>query len=83
MLYSSTKGMLITTFSFMGSIFATHPALEKRIRALDEGIKNKVVFCSPITLFAILAVIRQAVDNFTLEQASNEILSLLGGSKKQ
>jgi len=50
---------------------------------LDESIKNKVVFCSPITLFAILAVIRQAVDNFTLEQASNEILSLLGGFKKQ
>ncbi|MEA3369253.1 MAG: DNA recombination protein RmuC [Candidatus Ratteibacteria bacterium] len=49
----------------------------------DDGIKNKVVFCSPITLFAVLAVIRQAVDNFTLEQTSNEILSLLGAFKKQ
>jgi DNA recombination protein RmuC len=49
----------------------------------DDGIKNKVVFCSPITLFAILAVIRQAVDNFALEQTSNEILSLLGLFKKQ
>jgi len=39
---------------------------------LDEGMKNKVVFCSPITLFAILAVVRVAVDNFSLEQASNE-----------
>jgi DNA recombination protein RmuC len=50
---------------------------------LDEGMKNKVVFCSPITLFAILAVVREAVDNFSLEQASNEILSLIGGFKKQ
>jgi len=33
---------------------------------LDEGIKNRVIFCSPITLFAVLAVIRQAVDNFAL-----------------
>lgn len=49
----------------------------------DDGIKNKVVFCSPITLFAVLAVIRQAVDNFTLEQTSKEILSLLGQFKKQ
>jgi DNA recombination protein RmuC len=50
---------------------------------LDEGIKSKVVFCSPVTLFAVLAVIRQAIDNFALEQTSTEILSLLGAFKKQ
>jgi DNA recombination protein RmuC len=50
---------------------------------LDNAIKHKVVLCSPITLFAVLAVIRQAVDNFALEQTSNEILSLLGSFKKQ
>jgi len=50
---------------------------------MDEAMKKKVVFCSPLTLFAILAVIRQAVDNFALEQASNEILSLLGQFNKQ
>jgi DNA recombination protein RmuC len=50
---------------------------------LDDGIKQGVVFCSPLTLFAILAVIRKAVDNFSLEQTSNEILSLLGDFKKQ
>lgn len=50
---------------------------------LDEGIKNRVVICSPVTLYAVLAVIRQAVDNFTLEQTSNEILSLLGAFKNQ
>jgi DNA recombination protein RmuC len=50
---------------------------------LDEGIKNKVIFCSPITLFAVLAVIRQAVDNFALETTSKEILSLFGAFKEQ
>jgi DNA recombination protein RmuC len=50
---------------------------------LDNGIKNRVVLCSPFTLAAVLAVIRQAVDNFALEQTSNEILSLLGSFKKQ
>ncbi len=50
---------------------------------LDEGLRNKVIFCSPVTLFAVLAVIRQAVDNFALEQTSNEILILLGSFKKQ
>jgi len=50
---------------------------------LDEGIRNRVIFCSPLTLFAVLAVVRQAVDNFALEKTSNEILSLLGVFKKQ
>ena len=55
---------------------------EKDHAILDEGLKKKVILCSPITLFAVLAVIRQAVDNFALEKTSNEILSLLGKFKK-
>jgi DNA recombination protein RmuC len=50
---------------------------------IDYGLENRVVLCSPITLFAILAVIRQAVDSFVLQQRSNEILSLLGAFDKQ
>ena len=50
---------------------------------LENGIRNKVVFCSPITLFAVLAVVRQAVEHFSLEKTSREILSLLGRFKKQ
>jgi DNA recombination protein RmuC len=42
-----------------------------------------VLFVSPLTLFAVLAIIRKAVDSFALEQTSNEILSLLGTFKKQ
>ena len=56
---------------------------EKNQTLLEEGLRSKVVFCSPLTLFAVLAVIRQAVDNFSLEKTSNEILSLLVEFKKQ
>jgi len=50
---------------------------------LEAALRNRVVLCSPVTLFAVLAVIRQAVDHFTLEQTSNEILSLFGAFRKQ
>jgi DNA recombination protein RmuC len=56
---------------------------EQDASILDEGIKDRVMICSPLTLFAILAVVRKAVDNFSIEQTSNEILSLLGAFKKQ
>ena len=39
---------------------------------------QQVVLCSPLTLFAFLGVIRQAFDNFMIEQTSDEILKLLG-----
>jgi DNA recombination protein RmuC len=44
---------------------------------LDDALRNKIVLCSPLTLYAVLAVVRQAVDNFRLERTSNEILGLL------
>ena len=50
---------------------------------LDEALRNKVILCSPITLYAILAVIRQAVDNFNLEKTASQIISLLGAFNKQ
>jgi DNA recombination protein RmuC len=50
---------------------------------LDDALAQKVVLCSPTTLFAVLAVIRQAMDAFTLARASDEILSLLGRFGKE
>jgi DNA recombination protein RmuC len=50
---------------------------------LDDALRDKVVFCSPLTLFAVLAVIRQAVDNFQLSRTSHQILELLQGFEKQ
>ncbi len=50
---------------------------------LDEAMKHKVIFCSPLTLYAILAVIRQAMDNFSLERTAHKILSVLAAFEKQ
>jgi DNA recombination protein RmuC len=44
--------------------------------AIDDALRNKVVICSPFTLYAVLVVIRQAVDNFKFAQTTSEILVL-------
>ena len=45
---------------------------------IEEAMASNVVICSPLTLFAFLGVIRQAFDNFVIEETSQEILQLLG-----
>lgn len=50
---------------------------------LDDALKQKVVLCSPLTLYAMLALIRQAIDNFNLRKSSTEIQSLLAGFSQQ
>ena len=50
---------------------------------MDEALKQKVILCSPFTLYAVLAVIRQAVANFNMERTASEILKLLGEFSKQ
>jgi len=46
-------------------------------------MRQKVVLCSPLTLFAMLGVIRQAHENFLIERTSDEILKVLGGFEQQ
>lgn len=50
---------------------------------MDESLRQKVILCSPFTLYAVLAVIRQAVENFNLERTASEILKLLAEFSKQ
>ncbi len=50
---------------------------------IDDALRNNIIICSPVTLFAVLAVIRQARDNFHLERTSGEILELLAEFRKQ
>ena len=45
---------------------------------IDHAMQQRVVLCSPLTLFAFLGVIRQAYDNFVIEQTSDQILALIG-----
>ena len=50
---------------------------------LDRAMEKKVVLCSPLSLYAILSVIRQGMDNFRVEQNAKQILELLAGFKKE
>jgi DNA recombination protein RmuC len=50
---------------------------------MDEALKAKVILCSPFTLFAILAIIRQSLDNFSMEKTAGEILGLVKNFKKE
>jgi DNA recombination protein RmuC len=50
---------------------------------MDDALRNKVVLCSPLTLYAILAIIRQTVDNFNLSKTASHIMMYLGEFEKQ
>jgi DNA recombination protein RmuC len=44
---------------------------------VDEALAQKVVLCSPFTLYAVLSVVRQSFDNFHFSQATQEVLKLI------
>ena len=48
---------------------------------MDVAMHNKIVLCGPSTLIAVLQVVRQAMDNFMLEERSLEIMDCLNGFK--
>lgn len=50
---------------------------------IDEAMKAKTILCSPLSLYAILAVVRQSIDNFRMESKSREMLALFGAFKSQ
>lgn len=56
---------------------------ENDVTLLDDALGQQVVLCSPTTLFAVLGVIRQAMDTFAVERASEEILQCLAGFGEQ
>ncbi len=50
---------------------------------LDAALRSKVILCSPITLYAVLAVIRQGMANFNMERTASTLLGLVDGFEKQ
>jgi DNA recombination protein RmuC len=65
--------LFIPNESVWGFIHERDPEL------IDVALRQKVVLCSPVSLFAVLAVIRQAVEQTGLERTSHEILECLAG----
>ena len=50
---------------------------------LDEALSQKVILCSPLNLFVLLGVIRQAHDNFAVERTADDMLATLGAFHQQ
>lgn len=69
--------LFVPNESLAGFIHENDPNL------IDDALRQRVVLCSPLTLYAFLGVIRQAYDNFVVEQTSREILALLGSFTQQ
>jgi DNA recombination protein RmuC len=50
---------------------------------VDVALAQKVVLCSPCTLFSVLAIVRQAVEQTQLQRRSDDILRCLAGVEQQ
>ena len=50
---------------------------------IDTALKSRVVLCSPFTLYAVLAIIRRAVDSFNLSRTAATIRDYLAEFEKQ
>ncbi|MBN1434373.1 DNA recombination protein RmuC [Candidatus Fermentibacterales bacterium] len=56
---------------------------EQDATIIDYALSMKVVLCSPLTLYAVLAVIRTAMDNFNTRRRAYEVLSVVSGFRYQ
>ena len=50
---------------------------------LDFALEKRIILCSPITLYAVVSLIHQAVSNFAMEERAGEIMKLLADFQKQ
>jgi DNA recombination protein RmuC len=56
---------------------------EEDTTLLDEALMSRIILCSPLTLYAILAVIRQSVESFNLEKMTSQVLAHMAKFQKQ
>ena len=50
---------------------------------IDEAMKGRTILCSPLSLYAVLSVIRQSIDNFSMESRSKEAIAIFSAIKTQ
>ncbi|MEE3297656.1 MAG: DNA recombination protein RmuC [Planctomycetota bacterium] len=50
---------------------------------LDFALEKRIILCSPITLYAVVSLIHQAVSNFAMEERAGEIMNHLANFQKQ
>ena len=50
---------------------------------LEYALRKHIILCSPITLFAVLQLIHQALSNFAMEERAGQIMGLVTEFEKQ
>ncbi len=50
---------------------------------VDEALRNHVLLCSPLTLYAVLSLIHQAARNFTMNERASEVMALVSEFRNQ
>jgi len=50
---------------------------------MDEALEKRVVLCGPLTLYAMLVVIRQSAESANIMRTAGEIIEVLGVFEKQ
>ncbi len=50
---------------------------------VDYALRNHVLLCSPLTLYAVLSLIHQAARNFTMNQHASEVMALVDQFRSQ
>jgi DNA recombination protein RmuC len=63
--------LFIPSEQIFSLVLATQPDL------VDEALSSRIVLTSPLTLYAMLAVVRQAAEHVNLMQTADEVLDLL------
>jgi DNA recombination protein RmuC len=58
-------------------------ALSAEADLIDEALDKRVVLASPLTLYAMLAVVRQAAENANIMKTADEVIQLLRAFDKQ
>lgn len=50
---------------------------------VDYALQNRVLLCSPLTLYAVLSLIHQAARNFTMNERASEVMALVNQFRNQ
>ena len=69
--------VFIATEQIVSLVLGAQPDL------IDEALAKRIVLVSPMTLYAMLAVIRQAAENANIMRTADEVLGLLTTFNKQ
>jgi len=69
--------MFIPNESIYGFVNQEDPDL------ISYALANKVLLCSPLTLYAVLSLIHQATKNFAMEEKATEVMNQVNEFRKQ